>query len=159
MLHFTMTWKCFCHISEVSGLIEVQHYSLLDLSDCRFSIFFRNVYIHMEDNGYWLNMPILIVKDEFLTLPNLDFITAHSSLITAQIGSVTTRFQALHLRGGTPCNATRLLRWQEVGLESILPVTCCTPRQYYGDYRSCALFRRGFDLSMHKWMSPRSTTC
>ena len=34
-------------------------------------------------------------EDEFLTLPNLDFITAQSSLITAQMGSVTPLFQAL----------------------------------------------------------------
>ena len=30
---------------------------------------------------------------QFLTLPNLDFITAHSSLITAQMGSVTPYFR------------------------------------------------------------------
>ena len=35
--------------------------------------------------GYWLNMLIL-------TLPNIDFITAQSSLITAQMGSVTPLF-------------------------------------------------------------------
>ena len=36
--------------------------------------------------GYWLNM---LTDFEFLTLPNLDFITAHSSLISAQTGRVT----------------------------------------------------------------------
>ena len=37
--------------------------------------------------GYWLNM-LTHFQDSFLTLPNLDFITAHSSLITAQMCSV-----------------------------------------------------------------------
>ena len=41
--------------------------------------------------GYWLNM-LTHFEDEFLILPNLDFITAHSSLITAQMGSVTPLF-------------------------------------------------------------------
>ena len=41
--------------------------------------------------GYWLNM-LTDFEDEFLTLPSFDFITAQSSLITAQMGSVTPLF-------------------------------------------------------------------
>ena len=41
--------------------------------------------------GYWLNM-LTHFEDEFFTLPNLDFITAHSSFITAQMGSVIPLF-------------------------------------------------------------------
>ena len=50
----------------------------------------RNVhffFFHAEDNEYWLNM-----LTQFVTLPNLDLITAHSSLITAQMCSVTPLF-------------------------------------------------------------------
>ena len=39
----------------------------------------------------WVTV-VLFRKDQFLTLPNLGFITAHSSLITAQMGSVTPLF-------------------------------------------------------------------
>ena len=46
-------------------LIDVQHYSLLDLSDCRFSIFFRNVYIHMEDNGILVKYAYSLLKMNF----------------------------------------------------------------------------------------------
>ena len=42
-------------------------------------------FFHVEDNGNMLTH----FKDKFLTLHNLHFITAHSSLITAQMGSVT----------------------------------------------------------------------
>ena len=67
---FTMAWKRFCYISEVSGLIHkynnrmiiwlalapplllvlIVHYPLLDLSDCRFYSFMWRIM------GYWSNM-------------------------------------------------------------------------------------------------------
>ena len=56
-LYIIMAWNGFCYISEVSGLIHVQYYPLLDLSDCFFFVI-RNVFIHVEDNGYWLKMLI-----------------------------------------------------------------------------------------------------
>ena len=57
----------------------------LTLAPCCFSIFFYQkcfCSFMWRIIGYWLNMLIL-------TLPNFDFITSHSSLITAQMGSVT----------------------------------------------------------------------
>ena len=44
------------------------------------------LFFHVEDNGEYA------YSDQFLTLHNLDFITAHSSFITAQMGSVTPLF-------------------------------------------------------------------
>ena len=43
--------------------------------------------------GYWLNV-LTHFEDEFLTLPNLDFITAHSSLITAQMAVLPPYFRS-----------------------------------------------------------------
>ena len=74
---------------------------LLDLSDCRFSIFF---YQKCFNSFMWMINGIL-VKYAYsflrliLTLPNLDFITAHSSLITAQMGSVTPYFRPCYEAG------------------------------------------------------------
>jgi len=73
---FTMAWKCFCYISEVSGLVHkytnhmiiqlalapssttsalllvsIVHYPLLDLSDCCFFLSEMFLFIHVEDNG------------------------------------------------------------------------------------------------------------
>ena len=62
-----------------------QHYPLLDFSDCRFSVF------HVEDNGILVEYAYSLLR-LILTLPNLDFITAHSSFITAQMCSVTPLF-------------------------------------------------------------------
>ena len=50
------------------------------------TFFVRNV--HVEDNGILFEYAYSFFWDQFLTLPNLDIITAHSSLITAQMGSV-----------------------------------------------------------------------
>ena len=48
------------------------------------------VFFHVEDNGILVEYAHF--QHQFLTLHNLDFITAHSSLITAQMGSVTPLF-------------------------------------------------------------------
>ena len=63
-----------------------QHYPLLDFSDCRFSVF------HVEDNEILVEYAYSLILRLILTLPNLDFITAHSSFITAQISSITPLF-------------------------------------------------------------------
>ena len=68
-------------------------YPLLNLSDYHFSIFFYQKCFYsfmLWIMGYWFMDMITQFEDQFLTLPNLDFITAHSSLITAQMGSVIT---------------------------------------------------------------------
>ena len=63
----------------------------VSLSDCRFSIFFHQkcfLFFHVEDNGILVECTYSLI----LTLPNLAFITAHSSFVTAQMGSVTPLF-------------------------------------------------------------------
>ena len=68
--------------------MHVQHYPLLDLSDCHFSILF--LLSEMFDNGILVKYAYSCLK--IITMSNLGFITAHSSLITAQMGSVTPLF-------------------------------------------------------------------
>ena len=48
-------------------------------------------YFHVEDNGILVEYAYSFLRLT-LTLPNFDFITAQSSLITAQMGSVTPLF-------------------------------------------------------------------
>ena len=50
------------------------------------------LFFHVEDNGILFEHAYSHFEDEFLTLPNFDFITAHSSFITAQMGGVTPLF-------------------------------------------------------------------
>ena len=89
-----MAWKRFCYISEVSVLIHkynnrmiiwlalapplllvlVVHYPLLDLSDCRFNIFFLSemfVFFHVADNDILVEFAYSFLRLIFLTLLNL----------------------------------------------------------------------------------------
>ena len=49
------------------------------------------LFLHVENNGMLVEYAYLFLI-LIVTLPNLDFITTHSSLITAQMGSVTPLF-------------------------------------------------------------------
>ena len=50
------------------------------------------LFFHVADNDILVEYAYSFLRLIFLTLPNLDFITAHSSLITAKMCSVTPLF-------------------------------------------------------------------
>ena len=50
------------------------------------------LFFHVEDNWILVEHAYSLLR-LILTLPNLDFITAHSSFITAQMCSVTPYFR------------------------------------------------------------------
>ena len=52
------------------------------------TLLFQYLFFHVEDNGI-----LVEYVSFFLTLPNFDFITAQSSLITAQMDSVTPYYR------------------------------------------------------------------
>ena len=82
------------HQKSVTSFFSTALYTLLDLSDCHFSIFYDQKCLY---SFKWKIMGIcfLIFKIHFIALYNLDFITAHSSLLTPQMGSVTPLGPAL----------------------------------------------------------------
>ena len=106
-----MAWKRFCYISEVTGLThKYNNHMIVWLALAASSttpaprlnralpfewLLFQNLFFlaekflffHVEDNGILVEYAYSFLR-LILTLPNLDFITAHFSLIAAKMCSV-----------------------------------------------------------------------